>query len=159
MVRYFLIDKVTSLTVGQSATGVKCVSLSDEILHDHFPDYPTMPGALVIESMAQLSGFLLEMTLNRPGEPLVRALLGQIGGAKFYRASSPGDRMEVTVRIQSLLAGAAQVSGEVFVGEERAVRADLTFVLKKVDSERIHEQRRYVYKLWTRDFAPPLTIL
>ncbi len=157
--RYFLIDKVTSLTVGQSATGVKCVSLSDEILHDHFPDYPTMPGALVIESMAQLSGFLLEMTLNRPGEPLVRALLGQIGSAKFYRASSPGDRMEVTVRIQSLLAGAAQVSGEVFVGEERAVRADLTFVLKKVDSERIHEQRRYVYKLWTRDFAPPLTIL
>ena len=118
-----------------------------------------MPGALVIESMAQLSGFLLEMTLNRPGEPPVRALLGQIGSAKFYRPCSPGDRMEVTVRIQSLLPGAAQVSGEVFVAEERAVRADLTFVLKKVDSVRIHEQRRYVYKLWTRDFAPPLAIL
>ena len=157
--RYFLIDKVTSLTVGQSAAGIKCVSLTDEILHDHFPDYPTMPGALVIESMAQLSGFLLEMTLNRPGEPPVRALLGQIGSAKFYRPCSPGDRMEVTVRIQSLLPGAAQVSGEVFVAEERAVRADLTFVLKKVDSVRIHEQRRYVYKLWTRDFAPPLAIL
>ena len=43
--RYYLIDKVTALQVGTSATGVKCVTLTDEVLHDHFPDHPMLPGA------------------------------------------------------------------------------------------------------------------
>ena len=44
--RYFLIDKVTDLVVSERARGVKNITLSDEILHDHFPDYPIMPGRL-----------------------------------------------------------------------------------------------------------------
>jgi 3-hydroxymyristoyl/3-hydroxydecanoyl-(acyl carrier protein) dehydratase len=156
--RYFLIDKVTALIPGESAAGVKCVSLSDEILHDHFPDYPAMPGALIVESAAQLAGFLLEMTVNKHGEPLRRALLVQIQNAKFHELCVPGDRLDVTVKIDSLLAGAAQVSAEATVDGKRVARAILTFALKSIDSERVHEQRRYVYRLWTRHFDPPLTI-
>src|SRR4029079_7831143 len=72
LMRYYLIDKVTELTAGQSARGVKCVTLTDEVVHDHFPDFPMLPGALIVEAAAQLAGFLLEMTFNRPGDPVVR---------------------------------------------------------------------------------------
>lgn len=156
--RYFLIDKVTELVPGTRARGVKCVSLSDPILHDHFPDYPIMPGALIIEGAAQLAGFLLEATVNREGEPLRRALLMQIKEARFYETAGPGDRMEFDVRIESLLEAAGRVQAEVAIGDKRIARAELTFVMKTIDSERIHEQRRYIYKLWTRDLEPPVTI-
>jgi 3-hydroxyacyl-[acyl-carrier-protein] dehydratase len=157
--RYFLLDKVTELRPGELARGVKCVTLSDEVLHDHFPDYPVMPGALIVESMAQLAGFLLETSLNRPDAPLRRALLVQIQQAKFHETAGPGDRLELEVKIDSTLEGAAQVSGEARVGERRIARAVLTFVLKEIPSEKVHDQRRYLYALWTKDLNPPPRIL
>lgn len=156
--RYFLIDKVTELVPGERARGVKNVSLSDEVLHDHFPDYPVMPGALILEAAAQLAGFLLEMTVNRPGE-LRRALLVQVELAKFHDTAGPGDQLELLVKISSLRDGAGQVTAEAGVGPKRIARAGLTFVLKAIDSERVHRQRRYLYQLWTRDLKPPVTIL
>ena len=69
--RYYLIDKVTDLVSGERAKGLKCVTLTDDILHDHFPDYPMLPGALIVESAAQLAGFLLEMSFNARGRPVV----------------------------------------------------------------------------------------
>ncbi|MDP6111068.1 MAG: 3-hydroxyacyl-ACP dehydratase FabZ family protein [Planctomycetota bacterium] len=157
--RYFLIDKVTELVVGERARGIKNITLSDEILHDHFPDYPIMPGALILESAAQLSGFLLEMTFNQPEAPPLRALLVQIQNAKFYETCGPGDQLDITVKLDSKLDAAAQVSAEVLRGETRVVRALLTFVMKDIPSEKIHEQRKSVYRLWTRDFETPVTIL
>src|SRR5438105_723729 len=157
--RFFLIDKVTELVPGERARGVKNVTLTDEILHDHFPDHPIMPGVLVIEAASQLAGFLLEMTLNRPGEPLRRALLVQVELAKFHEPAGPGDQLDVAVRIESLRDPAAQVVAEVTAGPKRIARAGLTFVMKEIASQRVHEQRRYIYQLWTRELKPAPTIL
>ncbi len=154
--RYYLIDKVTKLEPNKEAHGIKCVTLTDEILHDHFPDYPMLPGALIVEAAAQLAGFLLEMTFNGDGKPLVRALLVQIQRAKFYEAVEPGDTLAITVTIDSTREESAQVLFDAKVGGERAARGTLTFVLRSIDSARVHEQRRDVYSLWTRDFDPPL---
>ena len=157
--RYYLIDKVTELWPGERIRGLKCVSLSDEVLHDHFPDFPVMPGALIVEAAAQLAGFLLEATFNQEGRPLLRALMVQIEDARFHETAGPGDTLDIAVRLESRLETAAQVSVEVRVGDKRVARARLTFVMKVIDSERVHEQRRYVYGLWTRDLKPPVTIL
>ena len=157
--RYFLIDKVTELVVGERARGIKNISLSDDILHDHFPDYPIMPGALIIEAASQLAGFLLEMTLNKASGPIVRALLVQIEQAKFHDTSGPGDQLDIVVTVDSIRDAAAQVTAHVTAGDKRIARASLTFFLKTIDSERIHEQRRYIYKLWTKDLKTPLAIL
>jgi 3-hydroxyacyl-[acyl-carrier-protein] dehydratase len=154
--RYYLIDKVTSLDLGKEARGIKCVTLTDEILHDHFPDYPMLPGALIVEAAAQLAGFLLEMTFNGEGKPLVRALLVQIQRAKFYEAVEPGDTLSIRATIESTREESAQVLFDAHVGEERAARGTLTFVMRSIASARVHEQRRYVYSLWTRDFDPQL---
>ena len=156
--RYYLLDKVTTLVPGERAAGVKCVTLSDEVLHDHFPDYPMLPGALIVEAAAQLAGFLLEMSFNGPDRPLVRALLVQIERAKFYDPVGPGDTLALDARIDSTRESAAQVAFEGQIGDKVVARGHLTFVLRAIDSARIHEQRRYVYALWTRDFSPPLVL-
>jgi len=154
--RYYLIDKVTELVAGERSRGVKCVTLSDEILHDHFPDYPMLPGALVVEAAAQLAGFLLEMSFNGDGRPLVRAVLVQIQRAKFYDPIGPGDTLAIEVSVESTRESSAQIGFEGSVGGKVAARGMLTFVMRAIDSPRLHEQRRYVYRLWTRDFSPPL---
>lgn len=154
--RYYLIDKVTELSVGRRARGVKCATLTDEILHDHFPDFPMLPGALIVEAAAQLAGFLLEMSFNRPDRPVVRALLVQIQRAKFSAPVGPGDRLEIEATIDSSRETSAQVGFTATVDGKDAARGTLTFVLRTIESARVHEQRRYVYALWTREFAPPL---
>jgi 3-hydroxyacyl-[acyl-carrier-protein] dehydratase len=154
--RYYLIDKVTELVAGVRSRGVKCVTLSDEIMHDHFPDHPMLPGALVVEAAAQLAGFLLEMSFNGPGRPLVRAVLVQILRAKFYDPIGPGDTLAIEVRVDSTSESAAQIVFEGSVGGKLAARGTLTFVLRSIESPRLHQQRRDVYALWTREFSPPL---
>jgi 3-hydroxyacyl-[acyl-carrier-protein] dehydratase len=157
--RFFLIDKVTELVPGERVRSVKNVTLTDEILLDHFPDHAIMPGVLVIEAAPQLAGFLLEMTLNRAGEPIRRALLVQVELAKFHEPAGPGDQLDIAVRIESLREPAAQVVAEVTAGPRRIARAGLMFVMKEIASERVHEQRRYIYKLWTHDLKMPVKIL
>lgn len=157
--RYFLIDKVTELVPGERIRGVKNVTLSDEILHDHFPDHPILPGVLIIEAAAQLAGFLLESTFNRKGDALRRAVLVQIQQAKFHDTAGPGDQLDLSVVLDSRLEGAAQVTADARCGERKIARAVLTFMMKAIDSPRVHDQRRYIYSLWTRDLKPPIEIL
>jgi 3-hydroxyacyl-[acyl-carrier-protein] dehydratase len=156
--RYFLIDKVTELVIGSRARGIKNVTLSDEILSDHFPDYPVMPGALIIEAAAQLAGFLLEMTFNQDGSPVVRALLAQVSLAKFHETAKPGDCLDVEVTIESMLDNAARVDTRVRVGDRRIMTGGLMFAMKRIDSTLLNEQRRYLYRLWTRDLESPISL-
>jgi 3-hydroxyacyl-[acyl-carrier-protein] dehydratase len=153
VVRYFLLDRVTEVVPAGHARGIKNVTLTDDVLHDHFPDHPILPGALLVEAMAQLAGFLLEVTHNVEGAPVLRALLVQIGHAKFSRPAEPGDQIVIDVRVGSTLDTASQVDAEAQVAGQRIARAQLTFMMKAIESERVHEQRRYLYKLWTKGLA------
>jgi 3-hydroxyacyl-[acyl-carrier-protein] dehydratase len=157
-VRYFLLDRVTAIAPGESARGVKNVTLTDEVLHDHFPDYPMLPGALIVEAAAQLAGFLLEVSFEAGSQTPRRAVLVQIEKAKFYRPAEPGDQIEIRAELRSTLETAAQVAVEADVGGERVMRATLTFMMKAVDSERVHEQRRQLYRLWTKGLDPKVPL-
>lgn len=156
--RYFLLDKITAFESGKRAVGIKCVTLTDDILHDHFPDHPVLPGALLIESMSQLGGFLVELSFHAGKDPVRRAVLAQIKDAKFHQACKPGDRIELEALMESQLSDAARVIVTASVDEQRVARAELTFALRDVDSPRVHEQRRQLYRIWTQDLNPPLSI-
>ncbi len=150
--RYFLLDKVTEHVPGQSAAGIKNVTLTDQVLHDHFPDFPVFPGTLVIEAMAQLGGFLLEMGNPNPFE---RAVLAQIDKAKFHAPAGPGDQLKLRVQVQQRLDAAAQIEAEAWVEARSVARARLTFMLRHIESEPLREQRERLYALWTRGLRAP----
>ena len=154
--RYFLIDKILSIDVGREATGLKCVSLTDDVLHDHFPDLPIMPGALITEGLAQLAGFLLEATFNKDeSRSARRAVLVQIDKMKFHLPTGPGDTLTMHATIDLMLEDAAQVNVEARVGEQKRAKGRLTFAMIEVDSVKISAQRRDIYKIWTRELSDP----
>jgi len=156
--RYYLVDRVTELVPGERARGVKAITLSDEILHDHFPEYPVMPGMLILEGTAQLAGFLLEMSLNQVGMPPRRAVLVQVRDAKFHRPAGPGMCLDLEASIESQLAEAARVRVTASVAGARVAAGSLIFSMQSIDCDAVHRQRRRIYRLWTGDLesCPPI---
>ena len=158
--RFILVDRVTELVAGERARGVKCVTMSEDFLADHFPGYAIMPGVLLLESLAQLGGLLAECSAKlrdaepgaepREGVRVRRAILAQIDKAKFERMVVPGDRVELCAHMEQAMEGAARVRAEATVEGERAARAVLTFALREVPIERVHAERRALYEQWTR---------
>ena len=147
--RYFMLDKILEYNEGKNAKAVKNITLSDDVMADHFPDLPIYPGAFVVESAAQLGGFLLEMSFNTP-QSIRRAMMAQIDQAKFYRPAEPGDQLLLDTQLDSFIDDAAKVKVHVSSEGKKVARALLTFVLKEVEWEKIHEQRRSLYSIWTR---------
>ena len=151
--RFFLVDRVDAITPGTLARGVKNVSLSDEILQDHFPDHPLFPGTLIVEALAQLGGFLVECTVNRGDAAPQRAVLAQIEKARFHRPCRPGDQLVLDCRLGSCIGSAAQVQAEASIGGEKAATALLTFALRSDAPPLVHEQRRRLYQTWTQSLV------
>ena len=89
------------------------------------------------------------MSFNKPGS-IRRALLAQVDRAKFHKAAEPGDQLTIRLAIKQRMEDAARITAQVDAGGEKIARAALTFVMKKLDSEKIHQQRRYFYKIWTK---------
>ena len=147
--RFFFVDRVEEIQPGKFASGIKNITYNEDFLEDHFPDHPIYPGTLVIEALAQLGGFLVECTFNASQDNLRRAVLAQVEKAKFYEPVTPGDQLLMRCEVISTLEGAAHIKAEARVQEKKAVTAMLTYVLWSIDSERVHEQRRSLYKQWT----------
>jgi 3-hydroxyacyl-[acyl-carrier-protein] dehydratase len=117
---FLLIDKVIEVDE-KRAVGIKNVSINEPFFEGHFPEYPVMPGVLVIEAMAQLSGFLL---LTRVKEKKIAFLLG-INNAKFRRQIIPGDQITLEVILKRFGGKVAVFSGKAFVEENIAAEAEI----------------------------------
>ncbi len=93
---FLLIDRMVDVVLGESATGIKNVSVNEPFFAGHFPNHPVMPGVLIIECMAQTSAALVVTTLG-PGAAGKVVYFMSIDGAKFRRPVVPGDQMRVEV--------------------------------------------------------------
>ncbi len=129
--RYFLLDRIMEFQVNESAVGIKNITLSEDIFQDHFPEHPVFPGAMLIEAMAQLGGFLLEMSVNKPNN-IRRALLAQVDKAKFHRMAEPGEQLVIYGQMAEQMEDAAKINIRVENKGEKSASAKLTFVLKSI---------------------------
>jgi 3-hydroxymyristoyl/3-hydroxydecanoyl-(acyl carrier protein) dehydratase len=152
-VRYVLLDRITRLVPAEVAHGVKCVSLSDDIFVDHFPGHPVMPGALIVESMAQVGGVLVEATMRERGRNDLHALLTMVDRAKFRRLVRPGDKLELEARLIIAREEGGQVRVTASVDGQLSAEAELTFAFAEVKSEKLRARRREYLNIWLHGVA------
>jgi len=146
--RFFLIDKITRWEVGVAAEALKNVALSEDFFDDHFPRRPVMPGVLMIEGMAQLSGLLLEASLKEKYEKDAKAILTILEKVKFRDMVKPGE----TLKYQTEMISLNELSGKVKVKAMREDRliteTEMVFSFKYVDDPKLDEKRRGLMKIW-----------
>ena len=146
--RYVLLDRITSLKPPALATGIKCVSLADDCFVDHFPGHPVMPGALILEALAQLGGVLVEATMREAGRHDLHALLTMVDRAKFRRLVRPGDRLDLETQGLATSEDGGQVKGLARVDGQLAAEAQLTFAFARVEHPKLLARRREVLNIW-----------
>ncbi len=148
--RFLLIDRVTGWEPGQRATATKNVALSEDFLDDHCPDNPIMPGALILEGLAQLGGLLLQDAVSRAHNRKVKALLSLIERAKFRMPVMPGDQIEYNVRITSLNELAGRLEGQGTCAGNLVAECVLVFAFQGYDSPRLERRQEEIVDLWMR---------
>lgn len=119
-----LIERVIDLEPGVRARGTRLVRPGDPFLEGHFPGQPVVPGAVIIEMMAQMAGVLTLCTLPELMRTEGVALLG-LDKARFRRAVFPGDEIAVEVRIAHRRDPVWRFDAVATVGEERVAEASL----------------------------------
>jgi 3-hydroxyacyl-[acyl-carrier-protein] dehydratase len=150
-VRYFLIDRIDELKKFGYAVGTKCITLSEDCFEQHFPGHPVYPGALLIESMAQLGGALLELSLREVQDHCPRCVLSTVK-AKFRDFARPGDVVRLRVDVvsrheESALVRAVGTRGD---GAERLCEAELLYVFLRLGDARLEAQRNDFLDIVTR---------
>jgi 3-hydroxyacyl-[acyl-carrier-protein] dehydratase len=121
---FLLVDKIEEIEPGVRAVGLKNVTQNEPFFQGHFPDYPVMPGVLIIEAMAQVGA----VGVMAGGEHRDRlALFAGIDGVRFRRQVLPGDVLRMEVEITRLKGKVGRGKGRATVDGERVCEAELMF--------------------------------
>ncbi|MEH6402443.1 MAG: 3-hydroxyacyl-ACP dehydratase FabZ [Sneathiella sp.] len=92
-----LVDRVKDIVLGESATGIKNVTMNEPHFQGHFPDNPIMPGVLIVEAMAQTAGVMVVRSTEGDTSGM-QVLFMSIENAKFRKPVTPGDVLEIKVK-------------------------------------------------------------
>jgi 3-hydroxyacyl-[acyl-carrier-protein] dehydratase len=124
--RFLLVDAILEWQPGKQAKGIKNVSLSEDFFDDHFPLKPIMPGALIVEGMAQLSGLLLEESMKRSGRK-IKALMSMMEKVKFRHPVYPGSQILYVCEILQMNELGGKISASASVAGETVAECTLLF--------------------------------
>jgi beta-hydroxyacyl-ACP dehydratase FabZ len=125
---FLLVDRIEELEP-ERIVGIKNVTINEPFFNGHFPEFPVMPGVLIVESMAQVAGVLVLSQIEDRKSKLV--LLASIEEAKFRRPVRPGDQLRIEMKVIKRKASIAKMSGVATV--EGNVVAEATMLCKLAD--------------------------
>src|SRR5271154_4393949 len=124
---FLLIDRVIEMERKKRIVAIKNVSINEAFFQGHFPDFPIMPGVLVIEAMAQAGGALL-LTEIPDRESKLMVFTG-IERAKFRRPVVPGDQLRLEIDVLNWKPRAVRMQGRCTVEGKLACEAIVMFQL------------------------------
>lgn len=129
---FLMVDRVLEFTRGESIRGIKNVTINEEFFNGHFPGHPIMPGVLIVEALAQLSGILAFETKNtRPADGSIY-YLGGMDKSRFKRPVVPGDQLILHSRIIADRRQMMKFDCQAFVEDELACTTEVICVERKI---------------------------
>ena len=127
---FLLVDKVIEIDGNQRIRGIKNVTFNEQFFQGHFPSQPVMPGVLIVEALAQVSGLLFAQTLEHTGK---LAVLLTMDAVKIRKSVVPGDQLILIAHADKVRSRAAKCSCTAMVDDEVVAEAQFKFML--VDDE------------------------
>jgi len=127
---FLLVDRIVELEP-ERIVGIKNVTHNEPFFTGHFPDFPVMPGVLIVEAMAQTAGVLVLKSIADRDQKLV--LLVAIENARFRRPVVPGDTLRMEMKVLKRKASVAKMAGVATV--EGHVVAEVEVMCKLADKE------------------------
>ena len=122
---FSLIDRIESLEPGQSVVATKSLTLAEEYLRDHFPNFPVMPGVLMLEALTQASAWLVRVT---DGFSHSMVVLKEAKNVKYGKFVKPGQTIRVSATITGRTESTITLKAEGSVEGQTTLRAQLTLV-------------------------------
>jgi len=124
---FLLVDKVLEMEEEKRVVGLKNVTANEPFFTGHFPDYPVMPGVLILESLAQVGAIaVLGMEKNK-GKI---GFLAGVDKCRFKKQVKPGDQLKLEVEITRMKGPIGKGKGIATVDGEVACEAEITFAIK-----------------------------
>lgn len=126
---FLLVDKIEELKEGEKVVGIKNVTVNEEFFQGHYPGHPIMPGVLIVEAMAQVSGFLMKNTVDEPENKI--PYFAGIDKARFRKTVRPGDQLRIVGKVIRLRKSIAKLDAKAFVEDELVAEAKVLFAMQK----------------------------
>ena len=124
---FLLVDRVEELEPGERIVGIKNVSANEPFFAGHFPEYPVMPGVLILEALAQAGAVLM----LRDGDGDEIPFFAGADKVRFRRQVVPGDQLRLELTVLRRRGGSCRLAGKAFVGEELAAEAEIFAIAQK----------------------------
>lgn len=123
---FLLVDRILEVEEGKSAVGIKNVSANEEFFNGHFPDYPVMPGVLIVEALAQVGAVAMLKKEENRGR---LAFFTGIDNCRFKKQVKPGDQLRLEVEMVRVRGSIGKGKGTATVDGEIVCEADIMFAL------------------------------
>ncbi|HEY3951151.1 3-hydroxyacyl-ACP dehydratase FabZ [Phenylobacterium sp.] len=120
---FLLVDRCEDFVEGKSIVGIKCVTVNEPFFAGHFPNYPVMPGVLIVEAMAQASAVLMSKSLNV--DPAGKAIFFMsLDNCRFRAPVRPGMVLRLAVEVTHSRRDIYKFRGRALVDDKVAAEAE-----------------------------------
>lgn len=128
---FLFIDSVDEVGPGARVVATKLVRPDEWVLEGHFPDYPVLPGVIILEAMAQAGAILILLAPEHAGKIPLFAGADKV---RFKQQVRPGDALRVTMEVTRMRGDIGWGNGTAHVGEKLACTAEIVFALRAAGS-------------------------
>lgn len=132
---FMLVDRVNACRSGDWIVGHKNVSINEPFFQGHFPEDPIMPGVLIVEALAQVSGILAFITEGKTAEDGYLFLFAGIDKVRFKCPVVPGDQLVLKSKLVTQRRHIYKFECQAFVDDKIVANADLTIVRQEREAK------------------------